>query len=181
LRLNLGCGEKLLPAKEGWLNIDLNRPEHVNGHAFLSHDLREPLPIASGSVSHIYASHIIEHFTVGEWQSVKEDWHRALMDGGTLILECPDVIRCATFFANDMGGRRWDLWHTTLYGEAPEIDEETGMGDGRFGRHKQGFDIPRLSRELKGLGLTVTRARPWNPEGAFVSFNIRVEAVKGEG
>lgn len=178
LRLNLGCGEKMYPKDEGWVNIDLTLPDTVNGHWFIKHDLRRTLPFASNTADNIYASHIIEHFTVKEWESIRIDWYRVLKPGGGLVIECPDAVKAAGLFASDFDNRRWQLWHTVLYGEAPEVDEETGMGDGRFGRHKQGFDIPRITAELKALGMTITRARPWNPEGTLVPFNIRVEAVK---
>ena len=164
---SIACGEKPL---KGYVNVDLKEPSNLNGYAFQAHDLRRPLPYCSGSVDEIYAKHIVEHFTPGEWGQIKYDWVRVLRKGGRLIIETPDIVRCCMNFADDKMGLRWDWWARTIYGE-----DSPGM------RHKQGCSIPTLKRDLETAGLKVVRARYWGDDsyqGKGMDYNLRIEAVK---
>ena len=166
MKLNLGAGDKPL---DGYVNVDFKEGAGID----VVHDLRLPLPMVDGSAGEIYAKHIIEHFTRTEWPAILSDWVRVLASGGTLIIECPDMVRVAENIASNKYGLRWLVWNVAMFGE-----------DGPGMRHQQGFDIPRLVSEMAAVGLTVTRARNWHddyPEhidDRSWHYNLRIEAVK---
>ena len=165
MKLNLGCGDKRL---EGFVNVDSSSASQAD----IIHDLRLPLPVADGTVSEIYAKHIIEHFTRTEWGGILADWARVLTPGGTLVIEAPDMVRLTQCINSDLFGRR-KMWETMLFG-----------ADGPGMRHQRGVTIPDLRSELEAAGLTVTRARPWHDDfqehinDPLWHYNLRVEAVK---
>ncbi len=107
-RLNLGCG----PVQpEGWVNIDgSNRallatrfswmdrllvslgaaPESEFGRRTTYHNLFKGLPFPDGSVAHIYAGELWEHFEYEDAARLTRDCHRALRPGGVLRVCVPD-------------------------------------------------------------------------------------------
>lgn len=46
----------------------------------------------------LYASHVLEHFSIGAVQQVLEEWHRVLRPGGTLYLSVPNLETLAKMF-----------------------------------------------------------------------------------
>lgn len=63
MKLNLACGNRLMPAGEGWVNHD--RIKHREEVA-VTHDLRQmPWPWEDSSADEIYAFDIIEHVPDG--------------------------------------------------------------------------------------------------------------------
>jgi len=164
--LNLGCGDKIL---ESFINIDLYNPK-----ADLEWDLREPLPYEDNKIDIIYAQHIIEHFTRGEWNKVKADWYRVIKPEGILIIECPDVIRWMKRFIANTDGKRWSDWMHGLWGVHGEKGE---YNDGQL--HKNGFTVKRLSIDLEEEGFDIIdfeylyHETP-HPDG----FNLQVKAIK---
>lgn len=93
VKLNLGCGEKLLP---GYVNVDLQRPKSTlpAEAVFLESDIRK-LPYEEGTVDEILASHIIEHFYIWEVPDMLSEWFRILKPGGKLTVDAPDIFKCA--------------------------------------------------------------------------------------
>lgn len=84
VRLNLGCG--LIPTPD-YLNIDARELPSVDMVA----DVRS-LPFHPGTVSEIYAAHLVEHFTEADLKStVLLAWHRILKAGGLLRVVVPDA------------------------------------------------------------------------------------------
>lgn len=90
MKLNLGCGNWLLP---GYVNVDLYNPA-----ADVKADVTK-LPYANDSVDEIYTSHVIEHFDYWEALAVLKEWHRALKPGGWLVIETPDLLASCKKFA----------------------------------------------------------------------------------
>jgi len=84
VRLNLGCGHRLL---EGWTNVDA-----VDVGQDYVCDLRQ-LPFEDESVDEAMAIHVVEHFYVWDVPGLLTEWHRVLKPGGRLVLECPDLKR----------------------------------------------------------------------------------------
>ena len=86
MKLNLGCGNKLL---EGWINVDLNpsNPEVVQA------DISGPLPFDDDSADEAMAIHVIEHFYVWQAKDILSEWRRVLKPGGRLALEAPDLTK----------------------------------------------------------------------------------------
>lgn len=84
IRLNVGCG--LIPIA-GYFNVDARELPGVDMVA----DVRS-LPFRAGTVSEIYAAHLVEHFTEADLKSiVLPAWHRMLKTGGWLRVVVPDA------------------------------------------------------------------------------------------
>lgn len=64
LKLNLGCGNNLLPMKDGWLNVDKFAPTAPQAEVFdfKNFDLETfPWPWSDDSVDEINMTHVLEH------------------------------------------------------------------------------------------------------------------------
>ncbi|MBP2303069.1 class I SAM-dependent methyltransferase [Azospirillum picis] len=100
LRLNLGCGDKLLP---GDINVDVApsrngaTPDHLC-------DLRRLAPFTDDSANEILAVHVVEHFWRWEVVDVLREWVRVLKPGGTMILECRNLATAWQEFLKDPDG-----------------------------------------------------------------------------
>ena len=90
-KLNLGCGDKILP---GYLNVDVVASRRGFKPDVIC-DLRELTPFEDDSVDEILAVHVVEHFWRWEVLEVLQEWVRVLKPGGTMILECPNLLSAA--------------------------------------------------------------------------------------
>lgn len=93
-KLNVGCGNDIRPAADGWVNMDYAALPGVD----VVHDVLEfPWPFADGSFDHLYASHVMEHIPhyLGPKHKkdgfvlVMEEFHRILRPGGTVEILSP--------------------------------------------------------------------------------------------
>jgi predicted SAM-dependent methyltransferase len=85
-RLNWGCGAHL---GSGWINSDLKGDPGVD----LVCDIRQGLPLESGSVDYAVSIHSLPEFSYPEIVPVLEELRRVLVPGGTLRLALPDLER----------------------------------------------------------------------------------------
>jgi predicted SAM-dependent methyltransferase len=85
-RLNWGCGDHVAP---GWINSDVKPGSKVD----LVADIREGLPLESGSVDYAISIHALPEFSYPELVPVLEELRRVLVPGGTLRLALPDLDR----------------------------------------------------------------------------------------
>jgi predicted SAM-dependent methyltransferase len=85
-RLNWGCGEHVAP---GWINSDLK----PGGHVDLVADIREGLPLETGSIDYAVSIHALPECPYPELVPVLEELRRVLAPGGTLRLALPDLDR----------------------------------------------------------------------------------------
>jgi predicted SAM-dependent methyltransferase len=83
--LEIGCGNKKIFSKS--VCTDVRKTPVVD----VVCDARD-LPFEDNSFDHVYASHIIEHFSHKETQNVLDEWIRVLKENGILEIRCPDVI-----------------------------------------------------------------------------------------
>lgn len=91
-KLNLGCGEHWLPAKDGWDNIDVRELVPPNTARFLKHDvrrIRQDLYLDS-SIDEIFASDILEHMPKPHAIKFLNDMAALLKKGGKLTLRTPE-------------------------------------------------------------------------------------------
>jgi predicted SAM-dependent methyltransferase len=134
-RLDIGCGDN---KRVGFIGVDIRRSKAVDVVA----DARK-LPFRDGSFDHVYSSHLIEHFSHREVQSVLAEWVRVLKKGGILEIRCPDLrARALLFFLNPS----W-LNVTNIYG-----------GQDYAGNyHKCGFSYGLLKGLLKSCGIIKIR------------------------
>ena len=96
LRLNLGCGDKLL---SGYVNIDIVDSRLGNCPDILC-DLHE-LIYDDNTVDEILSVHVIEHFWRWEALDLLKEWVRVLKPGGKMILECPNLIAACEELVKD--------------------------------------------------------------------------------
>ncbi len=144
VKLHLGCGTKFIP---GFDHIDSTHHRHLTHCADVAH-----LPMYSdGSVSLIYASHVLEHFGRHEYKTVLREWYRLLKHGGVLRLAVPDFSAVAA-----------------LYYEQGLVDGLTGLvglvsGGQRDAAdyHKMIFDEALLGQALLEVGFRSYRRWDW--------------------
>lgn len=91
MRLNVGCGRHILDTHT---NIDVARSPHASRDPDIFANALA-IPLADGCASEIMAIHIFEHFYFWEAPKALAEWRRLLKPGGLLILEMPDIVKCA--------------------------------------------------------------------------------------
>lgn len=96
VKLNLGCGAKLLP---GFVNVDMPG-NWADSKPDVECDLTQPLPFADDYADEAHAYHVLEHFY--RWQApvILKDWLRVLKPGGLLVLELPCLDKIVSLYAH---------------------------------------------------------------------------------
>ena len=135
--------------KPGWRIVDVAPGPHVDVVAPM-HALKG---FGNGSVAALYASHVLEHATLGARGSplaaTLAEWHRVLKPGGALLLAVPDLGALATFFAEgDLSlEEKAALTRVLFGGQSHDADY-----------HHVAFDFELLETTLNGAGFCgVTR------------------------
>lgn len=102
-RLNLGCGDKLLP---GYVNVDI-APMRGGARPDVVCDIRTLEGFGEACAQEIMAIHVIEHFQRWEVVGVLQVWWRVLAPGGKLVLETPNLLSaCKALLANPLKAAR---------------------------------------------------------------------------
>lgn len=153
VRLNLGCGDKILP---GYVNVDV-----VEARAGMKPDvicdLHDLAPFETASADEILSVHVVEHFWRWEVRDVLREWVRVLKPGGKMIVECPNIqSACETFLENpeqfsreDQNGQR-TMW--VFYGD-PRWKDPLMI-------HRWGYTPESLKALLSEVGLADVRQEP---------------------
>lgn len=165
LKLHLGSGPVSL---DGWVNIDLDSPT-----ADMMLDLRQPLPFADCSVTHVFSEHVIEHIEYAEALSLLKELRRVLIPSGVVRITTPDLAWLVLNYVGGVTGGWGALWqpgaparlineglrswgHCFVY-DRPEmlrLFTEAGFGDVTFVNWRESADPV-----LAGL-----ESRPYNHE-----------------
>lgn len=152
LRLNLGCGDKILP---GYLNVDV-APSRAGKVPEIICDLHV-LPFDGDSADEILSVHVIEHFWRWEVQDVLREWVRVLKPGGRMILECPNLIAaCQEILRNPVSAKeegmecQRSMW--VLYGDPSWRDP--------LMVHRWGYTPESLAEIMRQSGLINVRQEP---------------------
>ena len=88
IRLNLGCGDMLLP---GYVNVDV-AAERRGRQPDVVCDIRDLSAFPDNHADEVMAIHVIEHFYRWEVVDLIKEWVRVLKPGGQLVLECPNLL-----------------------------------------------------------------------------------------
>ena len=111
IKLNLGSGGRSLP---GYLSVDFNREEQDK--IDVVHDMNKPLPFEDGSVSTIFASHIIEHFHYTDTAKILNDWSRVIKPGGHIDIWTVDLdVVMKRSKENTTSAMNWVNWRIFSY------------------------------------------------------------------
>jgi SAM-dependent methyltransferase len=151
VRLNLGCGDKLLP---GYVNIDVS-PSRRGVRPDVIADLRA-LSLPDEYAHEALAVHVIEHFYAWEAADVLREWRRVLVPGGRLVLECPNILHAAWELLADPSRARADkagqlgMW--PLYGDPSSRDP--------LMCHRWGYTPESLMALLDEVGFVDVRQEP---------------------
>ncbi|MFD0669044.1 class I SAM-dependent methyltransferase [Ramlibacter sp. MAHUQ-53] len=153
VRLNLGCGDKLLP---GYINIDA-APSRKGRAPDVVADLRA-LAFGPGVADEILAVHVIEHFHPWEAEDLVRHWRDLLKPGGRLVLECPNLLAAARALLEEPSraaraqGKDGQLAMWPLYGDP-------GWRDPLM-CHRWGYTPETLADLLARCGLRHVRQEP---------------------
>ncbi len=142
MKLNLGCGDKIL---DGYVNVDAvaRGPKAPD----LTCDLHR-LEFDDGMADEVLAVHVVEHFWRWEVRDVLREWIRVLKPGGQMVLECPDLAQaCRQYLAMPSTGDGPDgqrsMW--VFYGDPRYKDP--------FMVHRWGYTPKTLGDLMEEVGL----------------------------
>lgn len=152
VRLNVGCGDKLLPY---YINIDA-APARGGYQPDVICDARDLAPFEDNSVDEVLSVHLIEHLSRQDAIKAVAEWARVLKPGGQLIIECPNILSaCEALMKAPESALRHDgeaaqrtMW--AFYGDPG--------GDDPLMMHKWGYTPESAARLLVEAGLEDVRS-----------------------
>lgn len=147
VRLNLGCGVKIYPRKEGWVNVDA-----VGENLDIKCDVKDMKSVVGSEVAdEIHAYHLIEHFYKEEVPLVLKNWFDVLKPGGHVYLEAPDVRKCAyNFFLGMLKEDPNQALTLGIKGFYGDVNPKSPYRE--FDLHKWGWFFDSISKQLKAVG-----------------------------
>ncbi len=88
--LNLGCGDYFSREKE-WVNLDFVSPHE----GVIEHNLLQGIPFEDNTFDLVYHSHVLEHFSKEDGETLISECFRVLKPNGVLRIAIPDLERIA--------------------------------------------------------------------------------------
>ncbi|MFZ4520876.1 MAG: class I SAM-dependent methyltransferase [Bacteroidales bacterium] len=158
IKLELGAGEKA--GTNGWVTLDQNETCDINWNLITG------IPFPDESVSIIYSSHVLEHFTYKEITGLLAECRRVLKQGGVISISVP----CARFFIDAYVKRDTQYWDNLPLHWMPAYDNTSSLIDlinyiaYMDGHHKYMFDEENLVQILKIHGFQNVQLRDFDPE-----------------
>lgn len=175
LGINLGSGHTPIPE---FLNIDTDWAiaSDVVGTV-------EKLKVANNKVGTIYTSHLFEHTNRTRSLKILEEWHRALISGGTLYIAVPDLeklfqiyLENIASYEDDEARARADKACRIIYGGQTNA----------FDYHYYGYSFVTLKYLLERVGFQkierfdprLEHVVPENSDSSFASISLNIRATK---
>lgn len=94
--LHIGCGDINL---DGWINLDARNREHVH----IQTDKLDLSQFSNDSLGVIYLSHVLEHVSFDEAESILRTFYNKLRKGGTLLISVPDFESLVKIYQQSEG------------------------------------------------------------------------------
>jgi len=152
--LDLGGAD---PGKGHWTSVDMTLQCDIYW------DLRLPIPLPSNSVSKIYSSHLFEHLTYSEGQSLLKESLRLLKPGGTFSICVPNArIYIEHYLGIEPVPEDYFGWRPAFNNTTP-IDAINYVAY-MDGEHKYMFDQENLLHILTHSGFNEVASRPFDAE-----------------
>jgi predicted SAM-dependent methyltransferase len=121
MKLHLGCGKRYL---EGFVHIDIADFDHIDYKSSIDNLFM----IKDNSCDLIYASHVLEYFSLEEADTVLNEWNKKLKKNGILRVAVPNLESLILVYnktkspSNILGPLygKWDvgkdvIYHKTIY------------------------------------------------------------------
>lgn len=157
VKLHLGCGEQCL---KDHVNVDFRKTRATD----LVCDVKK-LPYPDNSVESITAYHVIEHLGRHHLPEALKEWHRVLVIGGKLIIECPDFDEAVKEY---------------IQGNEKRIDNIFGLQRFPGDTHQFGYNFKRLKEVLEETGFTDIEEKEPQDYHSKDEPCLRVECVKAD-
>jgi predicted SAM-dependent methyltransferase len=191
-KLNLGCGRKLMSFKDGWINTDIIDPpasinnlistskltpefiedvKDVCGILYIQNDSTTLEGIPDNFFDEIHAYHIVEHIIPSEIPSFLKLLRSKLKEGGVLVVELPDIVKCCINFLQSLTTKDNRLsHHLGIKG----IFGETHKNSTVYDFHKWGWTYETLRIELIKAGFSAIEERtPETHAGPVRDFSAK--------
>jgi len=154
IKVNLGSWKRNFP---GWINVDLHDYPHVH----FKKNVDDLSMFDDDSIDLLYASHVLEYFSLKQAPQVLQEWNRVLKEGGVLKVCVPDFEALAKAYQKygDVISMQGSLYATI---DPPVILQ------GQYVHHKAMYDFKLLKRMLEEAGFTDIKRYDWKeflPEG----------------
>ncbi len=129
--LNVGCGRRILPKAEGWINIDSQNLDGVDIVFDLETCDTNKLPLEDNSVDLIFLSHVLEH--IRNVLPLAQELHRVAKPGAEMIVKCPhggsddawgDPTHVRAYFADSFMYFSQHAYHRADYGYRGDWEPE---------------------------------------------------------
>lgn len=155
LKLHLGCGKRPI---NNYVNIDARKTTATD---LVCSVIKLPYPDESVEIIETY--HVIEHLPRHDLPVALSEWRRLLVDGGRLIIECPDFDRAVKEYVD---------------GNESRIDNIFGLQRYEGDYHLFGYNYKRLKELLEHAGFREIIQK--DPTDYHVQSEpcMRVESIK---
>jgi SAM-dependent methyltransferase len=182
-RVQYGCG---FNAPSGWKNFDVSptlRFERVpligrlcskNQQRFPSNveygDIVKGIPLPSESCEAIYASHVLEHLSLGDFRAALANTYRLLASGGLFRLVVPDLeLLARRYVESDDPTAAISFMEATSLGVSERQRGLRGLATIWLGNssHLWMWDLKSISRELATVGFADIRRCCFGDEPVF--------------
>jgi len=168
-RLHLGCGGEYWP---GYVNVDVDPA--ANADLIMSFtDL--PSVCAPSSISEVVMIHSLSYLRLWEAQELFEGLHLVMAQGGRVIIELPDVVKCAA--AMTACPEPNDDYIEAIRGiYAFGVDQLINREE--FVTYRFGWSGAHLKKELESAGFFDVKIMDPQTHGARTWRDVRIEATR---